>query len=276
MTNPKWRDLVDHVMAVPERIYEGWGGPGVGWNNLTPFGAEYGWNGVAWCCIFDWDMYHDMGLDDIVPKTAAVSIMYSWAQQHGMASDYPSIGAWVNFGNGAHTEIVVGFDETNVYTKGGNSVKDGATDNGQGNGVWSHSHARTSSYITGYFAPHFPDGVCPPTADPKDARGGSPVASWRWTPETSAVPPCPPFPGRQYFVLGAVNNYALMLQTWLARGNWGPKYRVGPSHTMAQIDLQKVAALQQHYINDLGPADGLTGPLTWQYAYETAYGLRAR
>ncbi|REE62114.1 hypothetical protein BX257_4727 [Streptomyces sp. 3212.3] len=267
-----WQRLVDHVMAVPERVYETWSST-VGWDNHTQFGKQYGWDGVAWCAIFDWDMYEDCGLTAIVPKTASVAGMTDWAKKRGQWSEYPSVGAWVNFGNGSHTEIVVGFDADNVYTKGGNSVKAGATDNGQGNGVWSHSHARRSSYVTGYFAPRFPDGVCPPTADPKDPRGGKAVKSWRWS---STAPKCPPFPGRDKFKLGATNDSALQLQTWLQRGSWGPAYKVGPSRTMTALDLQKVKALQQHYLKDLGPADGLTGPLTWQYAYEVANGLRKK
>lgn len=272
--SPAWRRLVDHVQAVPERVYEHWSSI-IGWDNHTPFGVEFGWDGVAWCAIFDWDMYHDVGLDAIVPKTASVAAMASWAKQHGHWSEYPSIGAWVDFGDGSHTEIVVGFDADNVYTKGGNSIQAGATDNGQGNGVWSHSHARRSSYVTGYFAPAFPDDVCPPTADPNDPRGGKPVASWRWAPLAPALK-APDFPGRQYFTLGASNQYALELQTWLQRGGWGPAYRVGPSRTMTALDLQKVKALQQHYLADLGPADGLTGPKTWLYAWQVANGLRKK
>lgn len=188
MATPDWRRLVDHVMSIPERVYETWNSS-VGWDNLTQFGAEYGENGVSWCVIFDWDMYHDVGLDAIVPKTDNVTNFTDWAKKRGQWSEYPSVGSWVNFGNGQHTEIVVGFDSDNVYTKGGNSVQDGATDRGQGNGVWSHSHARRDAYVVGYFAPHYPDGVCPPTADPDDPRGGKPVASWRWAPLTPATPP---------------------------------------------------------------------------------------
>lgn len=186
MTTAQWRQLVDHVQSIPERIYETWVS-GEGWNNITQFGAEYGENGVSWCAIFDWDMFHDVGLDAIVPKLDNVSAVGSWAKAHGQWSEYPSVGAEVNFGNGAHTEIVVGFDATNVYTKGGNSIQTGAVDNGQGNGVWSHSHVRTDSYVTGYFAPRFPDGVCPPTADPHDYRGGTAVPSWRWSAPTPAT-----------------------------------------------------------------------------------------
>ncbi|MGW2936089.1 hypothetical protein ACWDA7_30525 [Streptomyces sp. NPDC001156] len=271
MATPDWRRLIDHVMAVPERAYEHWHSPG-GWDNVTPFGAEYGENGVSWCVIWDWDMHHDVGLDGIVPKTDNVSVFASWAKAHGQWSEYPSVGAWVDFGGGAHTEIVVGFDQSTVYTKGGNSIRASASDGGQGNGVWSHSHARTDSYVTGYFAPRYPDGVCPPTADPNDPRGGKAIAAWRWSPLLS----CPPFPGRQFFVLGATSDHALLLQTWLQRGGWGPAYRVGPSRTMTALDLAKVRALQEHYLADLGPADGLTGPRTWLYAWQVANGLRAR
>lgn len=90
------------------------------------------------------------------------------------------------------------------------------------------------------------------------------------------APAAPPFPGRQFFILGATNKHAEQLQKWLHAGDWGPKYQVGPSQTMTQKDLQKVAALQAHYADKLGPADGLCGPLTWKYAFEVATGLRKR
>ncbi|GAA2746223.1 LysM peptidoglycan-binding domain-containing protein [Kitasatospora cinereorecta] len=88
--------------------------------------------------------------------------------------------------------------------------------------------------------------------------------------------PAPLFPGREFFVLGAHSPYAMQLQTWLQAGDWGPAYRVGPSEDMEPLDLEKVAALQEHYIDDLGPADGLTEPVTWLYAYQTAHSLRTR
>lgn len=203
MTTPAWRRLVDHVMAVPERVYETWTSA-VGWNNITQFGAEYGENGVSWCVIWDWDMFHDVQLDGIVPRTDNVSNFTDWAQKRGQWSEYPSVGSWVNFGGGAHTEIVVGFDADNVYTKGGNSVAADATDRGQGNGVWSHSHARRDSYVTGYFAPRFPDG-CPPTADPQDPRGGKPVTSWRWSPP---APPAKPVVSLAHVVYAAQHDPA--------------------------------------------------------------------
>ncbi|MDQ1041376.1 hypothetical protein QFZ75_007878 [Streptomyces sp. V3I8] len=278
---PDWRRLTDIVMAVPERIYEGWNSK-VGYNNLTIFGKQYGWDGVAWCVMYDWCMYEDAKLEKIVPKVASVSVFTDWAKRNKQWSAYPSVGAWVNFSNGGHTELVIGFDETYVYTKGGNSIVAGAADAGQGNGVWTHKTERRAARIVGYFAPKFPDGVCPPTADPADPRGGKAVKSWRYskaatTPSTGTPKPTlPAFPGRSYFLLGAKNSHAKQLQTWLAKGKFGPAYKVGPSETMSQIDIDKVKALQKHFVSALGPADGLCGPKTWQYAFEVANGLRKK
>ena len=89
-------------------------------------------------------------------------------------------------------------------------------------------------------------------------------------------PAAPAFPGRSHFRLGARNKHALQLQEWLQAGRWGPRYTVGPSMLMTARDLEKVRALQRHYLSTLGPADGGVGPLTWRYAYEVANGLRKK
>ncbi|MFJ6616687.1 hypothetical protein ACIQOW_03760 [Kitasatospora sp. NPDC091335] len=186
----QWKRLVDHVMGVPEGVYEGWNARD-GYDNDNPWGRRFGENGVAWCVIWDWCMYDDVGLAGVVPRFDNVSAFTAWAQRRGQFSQYPSVGAWVNFGNGSHTEIVVGFDADTVYTKGGNSVRAGSTDAGQGNGVWSHATSRRSARVVGYFAPRFPDGVCPPTTDPRDPRGGRAQTSYRWTGADPAPAPTP-------------------------------------------------------------------------------------
>lgn len=192
MATPQWRQLVDHVMSVQEKVYETWT-TSEGWNNDNPYGREFGENRVPWCVIFDYCMYLETGLKSLVPRVDNVVVFSNWAKQHGMWSEYPSIGAWVNFDNG-HTELVTGFDQDKVYTKGGNSVQAGASDNGQGNGVWSHWEYRRAARVIGYFAPKFSDGVCPPTADPHDYRGGKAVDSWRWTAPAIPSTPTPPQP----------------------------------------------------------------------------------
>lgn len=175
---PQWQKLLDHVLAVPEGVYEHWNATS-GWDNHTVWGVEFGEDGVPYCVIGLWDEYHECGLDSIVPKTDNVTAFANWAQQHGEWTEWPSVGAWADFGAGAHAEVVIGFTATTVTTKGWNSIQTGATDSGQGNGVWVHTNPR--SVPTGYVAPRFPDGVCPPTANPHDPRGGTAVTSY--TPE---------------------------------------------------------------------------------------------
>lgn len=95
-------------------------------------------------------------------------------------------------------------------------------------------------------------------------------------PGEPSKPSAPAFPGRDKFKLGAKNKYAKQLQTWLHKGDWGPKYTEGPSETMTKKDIDKVKALQKHYVSALGPADGDVGPKTWQYAWEVANGKRKK
>lgn len=175
-----WDDLIAHLQSVPEGVYEGWNSRD-GYDNNTQWGRQYGENGVPWCVIFDWCMYSDVGLAGIVPKVDNVSAFTQWAKARGQWSEYPSWGAWVNFGGGAHTELVVRFDDVYVWTKGGNTLPAGG-DGGQGKGVYSHKYLRRDSRIVGYFAPNFGDG-CPPTADPNDYRRGG--ASGPSTPTVS-------------------------------------------------------------------------------------------
>ncbi len=205
---PQWKQLLDHLQAVPEQVYEGHNSID-GWDNDTAFGRQFGENGVPWCVIFDWDVYSDVGLAAIVPKVDNVVVFSNWARTHGQWSDYPSVGAWVNFANG-HTELVTGFDADTVFTKGGNSVRAGAADAGQGNGVWSHATPRRSTRVVGYFAPHFPDGICPPTADPNDPRGGRAQTSYTWPgPDAAPTTPAPANPVQEDDVITPADLQAI-------------------------------------------------------------------
>jgi peptidoglycan hydrolase-like protein with peptidoglycan-binding domain len=53
-------------------------------SNDTPYGVQFGWNGVAWCSIFAWCMYTDSGIA-LPVKSASVVEVYQWAEQHGYA-----------------------------------------------------------------------------------------------------------------------------------------------------------------------------------------------
>ncbi|MFC1434534.1 peptidoglycan-binding protein [Streptacidiphilus sp. N1-3] len=263
----QWRTLIDHVEAVPERIYENWN-PHGGWDNDTQWGREFGENLVPWCVEWAWDEYHDAGFGSIVPKVDNVVVFSNWARSRGQWSEYPSIGAWTNFGNG-HCELVVGFDAHTVYTKGGNSAKSGAVDNGQGNGVWSHSHPRRDAYVIGYFAPRFADGVCPPTADPADPRGGHPVGSWRWSPTASPTPPG----GTSGSGTGSVSLANVIAAAKADR----PAAQGSALHPADVLPVEK--ALAAEGLLAAGRVDGSYGSDTyaaysaWQKAYSKLHGL---
>ncbi|MFF7142227.1 peptidoglycan-binding protein [Streptomyces nodosus] len=180
----------------------------------------------------------------------------------------------LQYGYGAHGDHVTKVGQA-LVTKGfGRHYKVGPSPDWSDADTLNYSDYQVSLGYTGT-APHQDaDGVPGPTTL-KQLLGSLPAAPAS-APAPSPASACPPFPGRQCFVLGAHNDYALQLQKWLDKGGWGPKYQVGPSRTMTAVDLAKVKALQQHYLKDLGPADGLTGPKTWLYAWQVANGLRKK
>lgn len=191
-----WEKQQFILSLIPQGIYEGYASSG-GYDNNNVFGIYYGENFVSWCVILDWYVMAIAGLNGIVPKTDNVSSFTSWAQARGQWSTYPSVGAWVNFDAGGHTETVIGFNAQYVFTKGGNTIPTGAADNGQGDGVWQHDNPgslRTATRVVGYFAPKYADGVCPPTADPKDYRGGKAVTSYQYKAPAVSVPATPVTP----------------------------------------------------------------------------------
>ncbi|MHA6765286.1 peptidoglycan-binding domain-containing protein [Streptacidiphilus sp. PAMC 29251] len=265
----QWRILIDHVASIPERIYEKWD-PHGGWDNDTQWGREFGENLVPWCVEWAWDQYHDAGFGAIVPKVDNVMVFSNWARAHGQWSQYPSVGAWTNFGNG-HCELVTGFDAQNVYTKGGNSAKAGATDNGQGNGIWSHSHARRDAYVVGYFAPRFADRVCPPTADPADPRGGPAVASWRWSRSAPAGPSAPPAPSTG-------ESVAVSLAHVIAAARQdGPAPQGSALHRPDVLPVEQALSaeglLPAQWVDGSYGTETVDAYAAWQKAYSTLHGL---
>jgi len=253
MAIPQWRKLVDHIQGVPEGVYET-NAPGKGYNNRTPFGKQFGADGQAWCVMFDWDMYADAALEHLVPKVVNVTTFSNWARARGQWSLYPSVGAWVNLHGGKHTELVVGFDDTHVRTKGGNTIPEGAVDDGQGYGVYSHRTERSSPGVVGYFAPRFEDG-CPPTADPNDPRGGTASASWLWP--GTVLPAVELSVAASDVVYGARNIAVRTVQAALAK-EVGLDYAAAPG-TFGPRTKGAVAAFQRKLGLIGADADGVFG-----------------
>lgn len=225
------------------------------WNNMekyAPLVPELSWaQGQPWCAVFTTWAYRTARVKEgTFAVTASVEAAMNWYKAKGRWSEKPSLGAQVIYGGHIHTGIVIAFDDTTITTIEGNTNDNGSA---EGDGVYVKTRNRFSDFVTGYGSPDF----------------------------DKPAPSAPVFPGRDKFVLGADNKSALQLQKWLAAidakipGTVGPAYLVGPSTKMTKKDIAKVKALQQHFVKDLGPADGLTGPVTWRYAWELANGKRS-
>lgn len=145
------------------------------WDNIEKYAPEVPgleWaNGQPWCAVFVSWVAMKAGAGALYPRTASVAAAASWWKSQGRWSDYPAIGAQVIYGAGAHTGVVVAYDATNVQVVEGNTNLDGSA---EGNGVYLKSRPRTSTWITGYGLPKFPEGII--AADPAYAKE-APVVS---------------------------------------------------------------------------------------------------
>jgi hypothetical protein len=126
-----------------------------GWNNLTRFGVEYGFNGVAWCQIFVWCVFHETGGESLVPKTASCLQAWDWYRTRGRTGSKPKVGALVYFGPGDHVGIVTRFDRSTITYVSGNT-SDGHSGPGVANSVSQHVVSRSVPH--GYAYPRYAPG----------------------------------------------------------------------------------------------------------------------
>ena len=126
--------------------------------NRTPFGAAYGWNGVAWCTIFVSRMGFEVaGNYDLLGKFAGTIACAEWWQKQGRFGTDPRPGAAVffdwkggrNIGAIDHIGLVIEpLGNGRVRTIEGNAAIRGKSD-----GVWVHD--RSTSFIVGYGYPSY-------------------------------------------------------------------------------------------------------------------------
>lgn len=68
----------------------------------------YGYNGVTWCCIFQWSIFNKSGHGDLFiggGKTASCSEVTQWYQARGKFGTTPKVGALVVYGPGGGSHI---------------------------------------------------------------------------------------------------------------------------------------------------------------------------
>lgn len=68
----------------------------------------YGYNGAAWCCIFQWSIFNKSGHGDLFMgggKTASCSEVTQWYRARGKFGTTPRVGALVVYGPGGESHI---------------------------------------------------------------------------------------------------------------------------------------------------------------------------
>jgi hypothetical protein len=219
-------------------------------SNRTPFGAAYGWNGVAWCNIFVSRMGFEVAGDyDLLGKFAGTIACAQWWQKQGRFGAEPRPGATVFFdwkggrsiGAIDHIGLVIeDLDNGRVRTIEGNAAITGKSD-----GVWVHD--RSKSFIVGYGYPSY--------------AGSAPKAAERPAGITAKGVAVPAFPG--LMERGNTGAGVRALQKRLKQRGW--KITVdgefGPKTDRIVRAFQKDKGLT---------VDGEVGPRTWNALWTTA------
>lgn len=129
-TSPTGKTPVEKVLEVA-RKYIGYKEYGT---NLTVFGEHYGWNGVAWCCIFCWDVFRMAGVSNLFyggGKCAHCFTVMDYYAARGKTSMSPKAGDIVIFwgaGGLGHMGIVESVSSNGGFT----SIEGNASSNSDG------------------------------------------------------------------------------------------------------------------------------------------------
>lgn len=126
-------------------------------SNWTKYGVAYGWNGVAWCAIFVWWVFHQAGADALLPiKTASCWQLMDEAKKAGLwvTSGYrPGDILIYDFPGGAttdHTGICESVSGVTVTAIEGNT---GTTNDANGGQVMRRT--RKLSQVKGALRPKY-------------------------------------------------------------------------------------------------------------------------
>ena len=127
-------------------------------SNKQKYGEAYGYNGVAWCCIFIWWLFHECGVSNLFyggNKTASCTTLMNYYKSKGQFSNSPKVGSLVFFqfdkdSYADHIGIV-----TKVYSDGSIETIEGNTGSGNdANGGCVMRRTRRKSVVMGYAYPY--------------------------------------------------------------------------------------------------------------------------
>lgn len=148
-----------YAVAKGQLGYQEKGGKDGRSGNVTQYGAAYGMNGVAWCSIFVWWVFRQVGVN--LAKTitgsyaSADAAMRGWQAKGWKIVKAPKLMDVVFFhfdgehAGANHTGFVVAADAKGVHTIEGNTQKPGATGS-QRDGGGVYARYRPYSTIIGY------------------------------------------------------------------------------------------------------------------------------
>lgn len=129
-----------------------------GKNNDNKYGRAYGWNNVAWCCIFIWWLMNEKKVP--VTKTASCTALWNWAKGQGLSvSEYslrPGDVVFFDFSGGAdcdHVGIVESVGSSRITTIEGNTSS--GNSGSQSNGDRVYRRYRYHSQISHAYRPKY-------------------------------------------------------------------------------------------------------------------------
>ena len=235
-------------------------------SNKTIFGKHYGMNGVAWCAIFQWDMFRMAGASKLFyggKRTAYTPTLASYYKKHNQWHKTPKVGDLVFFSNGIriiHVGIVEKIISKNIIqTIEGNT---GTTNQANGGMVMRRQRSikgTASWHVAGFGRPAYSKPkVTKPAAKPtvvKPAEVAKPIA------KPAVTKPVAPATKPKKYVLKAVlkkgsrgENVKKLQQALKAKG-----YKVSADGVFGANTEKAVKAFQKK--NKL-TADGVVGRKT--------------
>lgn len=132
-------------------------------SNRTPIGAEYGWNGVAWCheAVSVWAKRAGLRPNVDFPWTASTPVGKAWFQAKGRWFHTPQVGDFVYYstsgknGSPYHVELVIAVSATTYTTIGGNTSGHAGKVEGNGDGCYEKTLSRSLARISGFGRPFY-------------------------------------------------------------------------------------------------------------------------
>lgn len=200
----------------------------------------YGYNGAAWCCIFQWSIFNKSGHGDLFMgggKTASCSEVTQWYRARGKFGTTPRVGALVVYGPGGESHIGL------VESASGSGINDYVSIEGNTSGATGGLAARKQygnrrSDVYGFCYIDYPAATA--TAGSGTAISGTTVNIPSSVPQTG--------------ITGNYTCYPQFYGRWNAGTTqrrvseiWGQKGKAGSPENIATIDGYYLIAVTQKF-----------------------------